>query len=98
MIDQDPHCANCGGTGVHEHLPCRCRFEPNNCDRCATLQCGEERAPSSRWNTQGAHACLCDGCRAELKLPRPVEHMTRDQLIARVLELEARLATASERQ
>ena len=72
MIEPDPNCSICNGEGVATFeggmYPCSCRGEPNNCDRCATLQCGEARAPSSRWK---GSVCghLCDECRMALGLP-----------------------------
>lgn len=85
MIDPDPNCPDCKGSGgvppegyegtfTLSSMPCRCRFEPNNCDRCATLYCGEKRAPANRWeptpsNPSGG-GTLCVPCRNILFVPR----------------------------
>lgn len=81
MIDPDPKCDICEGSGcagyvngvyVREKLfgsfPCPCRMEINNCDRCTTLKCGETRAPSSRWQPPSV-GVLCDACRKALYSP-----------------------------
>jgi hypothetical protein len=74
MIEPDPGCPHCLGSGLTKCkgldiglYPCTCCLEANNCDRCSTLLYGETRAPAARWN-QGT-GVLCVPCRREVYPP-----------------------------
>lgn len=91
MILPHPHCCACRGSGVHDHLPCACRAEPGGCARCATREAGEERASMSRWASLDASVPLCDRCRIELGIAKPLTSMTPQELLTEVIRLRSLL-------